>query len=149
MPKAVAEHNHRAGPDAIILSAEVSTEGGLDAECGEEAGGNHETIHTFRVSAASEVVVFMAIDSQRGEAPRGPLPVQKIEVADGGPIHPRILFIHGDELSGVWIGQRVEEHAIDDRKKCGVRANAEGEGNHNNSREGGKLEQHAKGVADV
>ena len=49
----------------------------------------------------------------------------------------------------MWIGQRVEEHAIDDRKKCGVRADAEREGDNNNSGEDGILEQHAKGVADV
>src|ERR1700677_2078527 len=91
----------------------------------------------------------MAIDSQRGKGLRGALPVEKIEVADGCPIHPRVLFVQGDELGGVGIGQRVEEHAIDDRKERGVRANAEGKGNNNNSGEGGELEQHAKGVKDV
>jgi hypothetical protein len=121
----------------------------MDAERLEEAGRDHEPVHTFRLSPASEVVVFMAIDSQRGKRLRGALPVEKIEVADGRPIHPHVLLVHSDELGGVWIGQRAEEHAIDDRKERGVRANPEGEGNDNNSGKGGKLEQHAKGVADV
>src|ERR1700734_18509 len=149
MPKAVAQHNHRGGPDAIVLRAKISTQGRMDAERGKEAGRDHEAIHTFRLSAASEVVVFMAIESQRGKRLRGALPVEKIEVADGSPIHPHVLFVHSDELGGVRIGQRVEEHAIDDRKERSVRANPEGKGNNNNSGEGGILEQHAKGVADV
>src|SRR5271163_1427736 len=63
MPKAVAEHDDRGGPNAIVLRAEVSTEGGMNAERGEEAGGDHEAVHTFGLSTASEVVVFMAVDS--------------------------------------------------------------------------------------
>src|SRR3984957_8853054 len=110
MPKAVAEHNHRGGPDAIVLRAKISTEDRMDAERGEEAGGDHEGVHTFRLSAASEVVVFMAIESQRGKGLRGALPIEKIEVADGSPVHPHILLVHRDELGGVWIRQRVEEH---------------------------------------
>ena len=121
----------------------------MDAERGKEAGGDHETVHTFGLSAASEVVVLMAIESQRGKRLRAALPIEKIEVADGSPIHPYVLLVHSDQLGGVWIGQRAQEHAIDDRKERGVRANAEGEGNNNNSGEGGELEQHAKGVADV
>src|ERR1700677_3458084 len=121
----------------------------MDAESRKKAGGDHEAVNAFGLSAAGEVVVFMAIDSQRGKRLRGPLPIQKIEIADGGPIHPGVLFVHGDELVGVWIRERVEEHAIDHREQRGVRANAEGQGNNDNSGEGGRLEQHAKGVADV
>ena len=67
----------------------------MDAERGGKAGRDHEAVHTFRLSAAGEVVVFMAIDSQRGKRLRGALPIEKIEIADGGPNHPRILFVHG------------------------------------------------------
>src|SRR5579863_5248196 len=47
------------------------------------------------------------------------------------------------------ICQRIEEHAIDDREKSGVRADAESQGEHS---DGGKLRilaQHANGVVQI
>ena len=65
------------------------------------------------VGAPGEVEVFVTVDCHRGKALAGPLPVEKIKVADRRLVHARVFLIDGDKLGRMGIRQRVEKHSID------------------------------------
>jgi hypothetical protein len=61
----------------------------------------------------------------------------------------RPFFGNGDELFGMRVWKRVQQHAIDDGKKCGVRADPEGESKNGDRGEARRFEEHPKGVKHV
>src|ERR1700753_3001603 len=58
-------------------------------------------------------------------------------------------FFDFDELTGVLVGERTQECAVDDGEHCGSGAEAEGEGCNQGEGEGGRSFQLAQGVLQV
>ena len=149
LPEPAAEQDGRSSAEPVVGSAEVAADDRRLAERAEEIRGDHGTAEALRLVRAGEVVVLIAVDGHRRERLRHALPVEEIQVADRPFVESRRVVVDGGELAGVGIGERVEQHAVDDGEERGVRADAEREGEHGGRREAGRLEQHANRVAQI
>src|SRR6185295_8608719 len=58
-------------------------------------------------------------------------------------------FPDRDEPSGILVGQRPQQHAVDDAEDRAGRADAECEGDHGRGRDAGVASQHTRGVAEI
>ena len=149
MPEAVAEQGDGRGAEAIVVGIEVAAQSRMDAEREEKFRGDHEAVDALGLAGAGEVVVLVTVHGDGGEGFGLALPVEEVEIADGRLVLAGVFFVDGDELAGVRVGQRIQEHAVDDGEQSGVRADAEGEGEDGDEGERGRLEKHAEGEAKV
>jgi hypothetical protein len=149
-PEAAAEHDHGSGAKLIVTVVEGAPDDGTDAEDFEEFGGDHVAGDAFGgFAGAKEVVVLVAVHGERGEGLIVALPVEEIGVVGGSALDAGHSVVHGDELAGLGIGQRIEEDAVDHGEKRGVGANAESKSENGDSGEERGLEEHAEGVAQI
>src|SRR5579859_4469256 len=80
---------------------------------------------------------------------RVPLPVEEIGVGDWRLAVSGGLSVERDELAWMRIRQWIEQHAIHDRKKGGVRADAQGQSENGDGGERGRFGEHSKGVTNI
>src|SRR5439155_15607763 len=77
------------------------------------------------------------------------LPITKIGVGDRSPVEVGFAFVDADQLVRLRKRQRVQKHAVDDRKQRRVRANAESKRDDRDRREAGALPQHPQAKTHI
>ena len=149
VPEAVTEESDGSCAEAIVIEVEVAAPGGMDFEGRKELRGDHEAIHAQGGAVAGEVVILVAIHGHGGESFVPGLPVEEVEIADGSLRLSAVALVDGDQLAGLRVGERIEEHAVDYGEKGCVGADADGEGDDSDEGKGWRLEEHAEGKANV
>ncbi len=81
--------------------------------------------------------------------------IPPVEEADGGrdvrflQRKARLVFVDGHQAGGILEGQGAQQHAVDDAEDGAVRADAQGEREHDDQREAGLVPEAAEGLAKV
>jgi hypothetical protein len=149
-PETAAEHDNGSGAELIVGLIEKAADDGMDAEDFEEFVGDHVAGEAFGdFAAAEEVVVLVAVHGERGEGLVVALPVEKVGVVDGSAFDAGDRVVEGDELAGLWVGERIEENAVDNGEEGGVGANAESQSENGDGGEERRLAERAKSVTKV
>ena len=136
-PVGRGQHDRFGSRRRVVGLREEPPEHRLHAENRQHAVGHEQGRHFLRLGAAGDAdgaripepdvlehAPFFAI----GE-------VLKRCRAGAGEVDAGRRMIERDELLGPRIGQRLEEHALDDAEDCGIRADPEGEGQDRDARE--------------
>ena len=149
MPEAVTEQGDGRGAEAIVVRIEVAAKSRMEAEGWEKCRGDHEAVDALGLAGAGEVVILMTVHGDGGEAFGLALPVEEVEIVDGRLVLAGVFPVDGDELAGVRVRQRIQEHAVDDGEERGVGADAERQGEDGDDAKRRRLEEHAEGEAKV
>src|ERR1700733_15455563 len=149
LPQARAYQGHGRGSLAIFIWGKQTATSGVHAQRLEEAGGNHTHAHALGFPASSDAEIVVAIGHEGGKTGIAALPILEIRIRDRKAIENRALLGDNDQFVRPWKRQRTKQHAVDYRKKRGVRADAESERQHSNQNEAWALQQHARRVFQV
>ncbi len=115
-PEASPKNHDRCGARVIIIEKEVTAENGPYAKRRKKVRRNHITAEALRFARADEVVVLVAVYGHRGKRLRVALPIEEIQVRNGGVIESRSLSINRNQLAGLRVRQRIEQNAVDHGK---------------------------------
>ena len=149
-PQTAAEKRNGRSAGVIVTRKKSAAENGRYAQRGEKIRGNHvagEALGDF--AGTDEVVVLVAVNGQGGKCFCVALPVEEVGISERSLVEPGHFFIDGDELAGLRVGQRIEQHAVDYRKERSVGADAERERQNGDGGEGRRLGEQAECVTQV
>ena len=130
----------------ILTCSEGATEGGIRAQQREQARGAARRLQLFRLAAAGQCGKKRCVGREVAHG------FEAVVERDEFSFRNRHLGFVGPEAHdaiGVGIGQRPQQHRIDDAEDRGVRADAECERQHREGRERTRASHGAEGVAHV
>ena len=142
----------------FVVVTEISSEERLHAEHVEEAGGDDAGLDALRFGTAEQDEPHVVELDHAGERARLPAVVVHLfrreaeavgAVVLAAGLVARPLLPQDDQLVAALVGQRLEEHAVDDAEDRGVGADAERHRQDDDEREAWRLEERACPVAHV
>ena len=149
LPERVAEHGDRLRARLVFVIGEEAAPQGIDAQRLEQLSRHHAAGQPLGLARARQVVALAAVDADVLEDLVLRPPVLVVRVSDGHLINLRARLPQVDEPLGFGVGQRLEQHRIDDAEDGRRRADAERQRQHRDEGEAGVPEQHARAVAQV
>ena len=148
-PIAVGEHHGAVAFRVVIGGGEAASQGGLHIQNGEQAMGHGQDGDFFRLGEAgyarrfvpphADVLKHAAFLAVNEVQRRGHVEVLDIDAGRGVP--------QRDELPGVRIRQRLQQHAFDHAEDRRVGADADGQRHERNGGEHRRPRQPAQGMA--
>ena len=149
LPEARTDQRYRRSTDLVFTWRKVAPEDRVHTYGREKIRGDEARTHLLSLANASKAEVDAASNGHRGKTAIVSLPVAKIGIGDGAKFEVGFAFVHRDELLRMRVGQRVEEHTVDNREDGSVGADAEGQREDRDEREAGIFAQHARAIAQV
>ena len=148
-PQPVGEDAPRGPvPDELLLVGEVASERRLHAERRKQARRRRAGRHALgRADAARQVRVADGVPAHRRQQARLLLGMSWSSGTDDGHVEHalhRELAVEDDERARVAIGQRPQQHAVDDAEDGGVGADAERQRDNRRRRHARRPAQHAQ-----
>src|SRR5690242_1342867 len=145
-PEPVAQEGERR---ALVGGGEPTTDLGTGREHGQQVGRDRRGLDLARVSGTGEVVALRGRGPDTREVVRQRAQVVQVRKRDAEPhaLEPRGHNLH--EPVRFRVRQRPEQHAVNGAEDGRVGADAEGEGEDGDGREGGALGERTDGVAQV
>ena len=127
VPERIAEHDRVHAPGAVVGQTQASPGDGRYAQHVEEVAAHLAAVDLLRVATAAQRVRRSAITGQRADAGERRAPVYEVRPGHRHERAGRRRRRRDDQPSGVAIGQRLEEQAVDDGKDRDGRADRRGE----------------------
>ncbi len=151
-PVGVAQHQDRLGAAHVVRRHERAADHRLDAEQIEEVRRHHAGVDAIGLAAVDQIEVHLVVLDQAVEDVGGALAVVEV-LGDGHagvapPGQRRRLLDHHQPVA-VLIGQRLQQHAVDDAEDGGVGADAEAERQHRQQRVAGMAQQRPRAVLQI
>ena len=137
----------------LFFTRESAPQVGLHSQHGEQAGGNTQARHALRLAIRRQVVALARRVKQRhlAEDVILPLPVMKVRRRGDAQIiglgNLRAPYVH--QTVRLRIGQRPQEHRIDQAEDDGVGSQAQRERSHRSHRKPGVAAQIAYAQDDI
>jgi hypothetical protein len=153
LPETVAQDHDGGGAGPVFFGEEGAPLREIHTQDGKEVGRDFAKVDVLGFSWLAERA---SIEERPGHLERTAcaLAIEKIRV--GNILFavdfcvPRIgMAVHGDELVGFWIGQRLQQHTIDEGEHHSRCANAERKGQQGYGSKPGPLAQGANRVAEI
>ena len=151
LPVRVADDQHRRRARLVVVGHERAAEDRLDAEDAEEVRRDHAGVDAIGLAALQQVEIHLVEFDQRLELGRL-VAVGEVFLdrhAGVGAADERRRLADQHQPIAVGVGQRLQEHAVDDAEDRGVRADPEPERQDREQREAAVLEQRAHAEAQV
>ena len=150
-PIPVAEDEHRLGARLVVRLDEASSEDWRNAEEIEEIVGDHAGVDAIRLAAVQQIEVHLVVFDKAVEHLR--LRAIVVVLRDGDA-HLRLAgqwggLTHDGQTLAVPVGQRLQQHAVDDAEDGGVGADAEPECEHGQRRIARALQQRASAIPHI
>ncbi len=148
-PEACADERDGGGADLVVGRNEGAPGDGLYAENREEIGSYQLGLRLFSRAESREAERKAAGDGHGGERLILFLPIEEIRIGDRAGVEIGFALVNGDELIGLRIRQRIQQHAVDNGEERGVCADGEGESEDGDGGEGWGFRQHAQSESEV
>jgi hypothetical protein len=150
LPQAVAQED-RAAVAPPLPGKERPAQGRSGAEDAEEVARVEAHLELLGLAAAGQGA---AAHPDPGEAGKGPAARRDLAQLEGGPggaagAHPAEVGPDEDEPPGVVVGQRPDQHGVDDAEDGRRGADPQGQRQDRRRREPPRLRQHPRGEEDV
>ena len=151
LPVGVAQHQHRFGAQVVVGVDERAAEQRLHAKHGEKVGRHHPGQHPVRLTAVQErerhaVILDEAVQRLQLVAVVDDLLDRERNVLGAGA---GCLLAREHQLVPVAVGQRLQQHAVDNAEDRGVGADAERQGHDHQQAVARAAPQRADAVSDV
>ena len=150
LPQAVAQDHHRL-VGALFRIRIGATQHGIHTEHREKAGGGAGTGDPFGRTSTSEIVLHVVITTDVLEDLVLVPPVEIVGSRPGCAIVTLVHRLHEDlhQPAGVFVGQGVQEDAVDDGEDGAGGTDANGQSQHHDCGEAGTLEKCPRSVAKI
>ena len=153
VPRTEADHHHRMRTRAnVFVGCEESTAQRIHAKHVEVVGRNHLCGDGLRRSFSGDVDELERPRGDTGEYGLG-ASTQVEEMREGTGVVFLVARRGAIELHQLPracdAGERAQQHGVDGSENSGVESDADGEREHDNSREQGALDEHAAGEAEI
>ena len=148
LPQPVAQ-DHDARVAAQLALLEDAAEGGAGTQHREVAGAHLQRAQPQRLRVRGQLEVDARPGAESGERLGALGEVDVVEGRDGPAREPRARLEDPHQAVGLGIGQRAQQHALDQAVDDRARREAEREREHRRRREGGIAPEAARGVAQV
>src|SRR5580693_3265204 len=147
-PQAVADDYRGCAASAVLVGAKGTAEMGVYSEKGKKPRGYPARIEALGFAGTREGDRGAAHTLDGFERMTLVTPVDEILVGDAG-IGKFALFSDQHNAGGIAKGKRAQQNGINDAEDCGVCADAEGEREDGDRREGRTFNQEAESVAKI
>ena len=149
-PGIVAQNRDPIVPGAVLTRLQGPSQQRGHLERGEELAGHALALQAHRLVDAGEVRLPSGLHRHGRERAGLPLVVEEPGHRYRGlEIERRVEVLDGDQLAGIAIRQRPEQHRVHRAEDRGVGPDAEGEGEDDDAGEGRALRQAAEAVTEV
>ena len=151
LPQIVTNHHDIRRAGFRFLRRESAAKRWRDTNRFEEIAIDSDAVHFLRFTRVGQHGPGAAVGGDRAEAAALRAEIkhvgQRLGLARIRTARSRAPDIH--ELLWMRIGQRAQQHGIDDAENCAVRANAECKRRDRDNAEAGRLQQHAERVTKI
>ena len=144
-----AQERHTLRPWTVVRSVEAPPPLDGHAKQRQEASSNHLRGHALRVAGARDGDVQRTERGHSGERVRALAPGVVVVTSDGHRRKLRRLFLENDHVLRPLIGQRCQQHRVEDGEHRRVRPNPEREGHDGRRGKAGPLDEVAEGEAEI
>ena len=134
LPERIADHRDRRAAGAVLFGKKGAADDGRDAEKRKKAGGDVSAFEAFGLAEAGEGEIGEAGGFHGLEGMALVAPVFVILIGGGDRREHGVAFDDEHDARGVAKCERAKQHAIDDGKDRGIRADAESEREHRDGR---------------
>ena len=152
LPERMADHDHAGRVRLVILRPKTAAQQWADAKDVKNIGGRSEAGDILRVLARAPDGGGPGVGGHRGKGVILRPQIAKIRKGMDLFVLARMLRRGGPdhrEAIRVWKRKRAQQDGVDDTEDRAIRADPEGEREHGNEGEAGRLDELAKSVAEI